>query len=245
MARRFTDSGTLANYTVGVAGNPAPSEFVSPSAFSSPKSLSCPNGGSLLNPAALAIPNGTGVFGRAYIFIAADSMANAAAVARVLFFAASSGTVGEFYVYGDGTIKIGGGNFAFNYQSEVGKFPFGKWNLVELYARVAAVPAANNGQVEGRLNGESLYAANNLNMQSQIQRIVVGSQFANPCALYFDDVAMNDSTGASDNSWIGPVRSRTKISSKLWVERSSRLKYRSGGAFAAKAQKARVGGVFK
>lgn len=83
----------------------------------------------------------------------------------------------------------------------------GVWYMVECAAQVNGT---TTGYVEGRLNGVSFASTNagrNNGVGLRDLRVGIASSAAPTATIYVDDIAVNDNSGATNNSWVGAIPS--------------------------------------
>lgn len=79
-----------------------------------------------------------------------------------------------------------------------GLFTFSHWYLFEVHVKID-----NSGQVDVKIDGNQdiTYSGDTLFTYSTVNQLVYRSFYSN--SNYFDDLALNDTTGTTDNSWCG------------------------------------------
>lgn len=86
-----------------------------------------------------------------------------------------------------------------------GAIPFPKdgWNRVEVHFVMADSP---NGLVETRIEGISDISQTGDTKPGALTSVNNVQLFSSNSTIYFDDIALNDTTGGADNSWCGDGR---------------------------------------
>lgn len=108
-----------------------------------------------------------------------------------------------FRLTSSGTVQM------FNNGSQVGSdssaLSTGVWYQMEMFAD--KTPAAGSEILTGRIDGVTFATSSSLSIPSSTASIVVGGNLASEAQTqgdwYFDDVAINDTTGSFQNSWPG------------------------------------------
>jgi len=76
----------------------------------------------------------------------------------------------------------------------------GEWHVFEVRVKIGAAP---NGIFQVKFDGAPVLSwAGATNSQSEITRVVLYGATGNP-SVWYDDIAINDTTGGADNSWCG------------------------------------------
>jgi hypothetical protein len=85
----------------------------------------------------------------------------------------------------------------------VGGTRFNEWRMYELYAKIAEAP---DGILTLRIDGVQALTFTGDTQAGSVSEIIYVSFGGSANYTYFDDVAVNDTSGAADNSWCGDGR---------------------------------------
>lgn len=139
---------------------------------------------------------GTTYYGRAAIYLSALP----ASLATLLQFNFSGGAV-TLSVLSDGSLRVSSAATLFT--SAAGVVSAGAYSVVELAIRTAA---GASDYVEMRLNQSSLYSDSALSITDNTVTSFAFGSSDGTVTVDTDDVAVNDSSGANQNSWPGNGR---------------------------------------
>lgn len=148
-----------------------------------------------------AITLGNDCFVRCYFYVATGNLPTGAGIIEQI---QTSVSVQLFAIQmnTDGTLNLISGASTVQ-GSASAAIALDAWNMVDLRGRI---DTGALDQCEGRLNGVSFASASGLSISdTQIAQVTCG-YLASPSqtvTLYTDDVAVNDSSGASQSSWPG------------------------------------------
>jgi endo-1,4-beta-D-glucanase Y len=202
MARLFTSGFELQSVTAGV-------EFENITGSPTINTTTIrPGGGAAslrINPSSAAhhvrtqfhasSPTSKTFYARAYIYIA-----TAPGTQTVIFaFSATTTTQLSIRMNTDRTLEMWADAFSTQLGSDSAALATNTWYRIELMATINGASQMTN--MEARINGTAFATATGAYSASDSIRI--GNLTSTTCDIYFDDIAINDSTGSFENSWPG------------------------------------------
>lgn len=131
---------------------------------------------------------------RTYIYIAT---APSALTTLINIGGSTSDNGGRIRLATDRTLELW--DLAAKVGSSSSVIPLNEWHLVEIYYKHVG---AETGELTGKLDGTSFASSTTLTLTS-VDYLTIGVRTSTTADVYFDDIALNDSTGTSQNSWAG------------------------------------------
>lgn len=150
------------------------------------------------------LANGSSRFLRAYVWI--DTLPDATTGIMGFGTQARADRV-NLRLHTDGTLSVSTDNGTETVGPGSTALSTGQWYRIELRAkRHATLPDAGQDEVEVKIDGVTELTSTTLGISSVFGRILVGTNTnttdtATAVDVYFDDVAVNDSSGSSQTSW--------------------------------------------